>query len=238
MELIFLGTGSMIPTRERNHIAMLLKYKDESILIDCGEGTQRQFRLVKISPTIITKVLITHLHGDHILGLAGLLITLGVSNYSKILKIYGPKGIKDLVDNIRKYYLQHINIKLEINEILPERFFENNDFILEAKKLDHPTLCFGYSFIEKDKRKINLDYLKKFGLKQHPILKRLQNGKDIIWEGKKILVNKATKLEKGKKITFILDTKYHDNIIKLSKNADLLVCESTHLDELKEKTEK
>ena len=97
--------------------------------------------------------------------------------------------------------------------------------------------CLGYSFIEKDKRKINLNYLKKFGLKNDPIIRDLQKGKDIIWKGKKIKNKPATTIRKGKKITFVLVTGFTKKIINLAENSDLLICESTHSDELKEKAE-
>lgn len=238
MKITFLGTGSMIPTKERNHISILLRYKDENILIDCGEGTQRQLRFANISSTKITKILITHWHGDHILGLPGIISSMGASQYNKTLEIYGPKNSKKYFQNLMSGFAQQTNIKLNLKETSSGIFFENNDFKLKATELIHGIKCLGYSFIEKDKRKINLNYLKKYGLKKHPILKELQKGNSITWKGKKINVDKATIIKKGKKITFISDTNLTQSIITLAKDSDLLICESTHLDELKEKTEK
>jgi ribonuclease Z len=238
MKITFLGTGSMIPTKERNHTSILISYKTENILIDCGEGTQKQFRIAKISPSKITKILITHWHGDHVIGLPGLIQTLEKNEYSKTLEIYGPKGTKKYFKNMFKGFIFKQTIKIKIHEINQGKFFENEDFEIHAIKLEHSCLCLGYSFIEKNKRKINLNYMKKFKLTRHPILKKLQEGKDIEWKGKKIKAKLATTIKKGKKLTIILDTKYTDNAVKLSKNSDILICEATHLDELKEKTEK
>src|SRR4030067_2460046 len=95
--ITFLGTSQSIPTEKRNHTAVLLKYKDENILVDCGEGTQRQFRKAHLNPCKVTRILITHGHGDHVLGLPGLLSTLSLSGYQKTLCIYGPKGTKEFV---------------------------------------------------------------------------------------------------------------------------------------------
>ena len=92
--ITFLGTGSAIPTKERNHSGILISHGSEKILIDCGEGTQRQFTLAKINICKLTHILITHWHGDHTIGLSGLLDTLSMSEYSKKLKIYGPRGTK------------------------------------------------------------------------------------------------------------------------------------------------
>jgi len=92
--ITFLGTGNAVPTRQRNHSAILFNYKNENILLDCGEGTQRQFRYAGISPCKLTRLLITHWHGDHILGIPGLLQTLAMTDYSKVLEVHGPKGTK------------------------------------------------------------------------------------------------------------------------------------------------
>ena len=100
----FLGTSGAVPTAERNHTSMLLEYENENILIDCGEGTQRQFRKARINPCKITRILITHWHGDHVLGLPGLLQTLGFSEYNKTLYIYGPKGTKEFMQNLFKTF--------------------------------------------------------------------------------------------------------------------------------------
>jgi len=89
--ITFLGTSQAIPTARRNHTAILLQYKAENLLIDCGEGTQRQFRKARLNPCKITKLLITHWHGDHILGIPGLLQTLLLNQYNKTLEIYGPR---------------------------------------------------------------------------------------------------------------------------------------------------
>jgi len=94
MEITFLGTSDAVPTADKNHTAILLRYKNENILIDCGEGTQRQFYTAGISPTKITRLLITHWHGDHVLGIPGLMQTLGFTGYSQTLRVYGPQGTK------------------------------------------------------------------------------------------------------------------------------------------------
>jgi len=236
IKLTFLGTGSMVPTKERNHIAALVSYKDENILIDCGEGTQRQLKFANISSTKVTKILISHWHGDHVLGLPGLMYSLAANEYSKTLDIYGPRGTKEFMFHLLKGFAYRDQIDYRIHEIDEGVFFENKDFKLEAKKLVHTAPCFGYAFIEKDRRNIDIDYLKKnYNLSKHPILRDLHAGKDIVWKGKKIKADKATKVTKGKKISFVADTAYCNAAINLAKDADLLVCESTYLDDLKEK---
>jgi len=238
MKLTFLGTGSMVPIPGRSHNAILLSYKQENILIDCGEGTQTQIRKAKISPAKITKLLITHWHGDHVLGIPGLIQTLGASEYQKTLDIYGPKGSKEYFHYMFKGFINQSRVKLSIHEIKEGIIFEDKDFSLSCFPLVHPAPCFGFIFQEKDRRRINLDYLKKFKLTKHPILKRLQEGKSIEWKGKKIDVKKATKVVEGKKISFVLDTKLFPKLPSYIKDSDYLICEATHMDELKERTEK
>jgi len=238
MKITFLGTSSMMPTATRNHSSILFNYKDENILVDCGEGTQRQFRVGNLNPLKITKILITHWHGDHVLGLPGLLQNLYRNNYNKTLEIYGPKGTKLFLQKMFEWFYSDIKLKISIKEVEEGIFFENQDFKLECTKLDHKVPCLGYSFIEKNKRKINMNYLKKFNLKNNPIIRELQLGKDIIWEGRKIKNKLATKTISGKKVSFILDTGFTKNILKLAKDSNVLICESTHGDELIEKAKK
>ena len=220
----------MLPTKERNPNAIFISYKNEGILIDWAEGTQRQLRHAGISPTKVTKLLITHWHGDHVLGIPGLMQSLGASNYTKKLEIYGPRGSKNFLKNMMKGLVFKSRIKYELRETNQGKLFDNEDFYLEANKVKHSIDCLSYSFIEKDKLKINIDYTKKFGLTQHPLLGELQKGKDIIYQGKKIKVKNATFVKRGKKICFILDTYYNKKLISIAKSADLLVAESTWLE--------
>lgn len=238
MDLVFLGTSSMIPTKLRNQLSILLRYKDEGILFDCGEGTQRQLRILGIPPTKITKILISHWHLDHVLGLPGLITTLGASNYNKKLELYGPRNSGTFIENMFKAFIQHKTVDIEVIEIRKQRIFENEDFYIDALPMKHGIDCFGYSFVEKDRRKINLGYLEKFGLKQHPILKKLQRGEDILWKEKTIKADLATKKIKGKKITFVTDTLPNESIVKLANDSDIFICESTHTREIGEKTER
>ncbi|MDD5133187.1 MAG: ribonuclease Z [Candidatus Nanoarchaeia archaeon] len=237
MKIIFLGTAAMQPTKDRSLFSILINYNEESIMIDCGEGTQRQMKIAGLKPTKLTKILISHMHGDHLFGLPGLMQYLRANDYQKTLEIYGPSKLKEFLACAIKTGTIEENIKYNINEIKEGIICKSKDFSIKALKLDHTGICYGFQFIENDKRRIDLNYLKKFGLKQHPILKNLQQGKDIIWNGKKILASKATKLIKGKKIAFILDTKLCKNCYELAKDSDVLISEATYLDELKDRAE-
>ena len=236
IEITFLGTSSMVPTKERNQSAVLISYGTQGILIDCGEGTQRQLKHANIPLTRITKILITHWHGDHTLGLAGLIQSLSASEYTKKLEIYGPIGTKEHFKHLFEAYPMDRKIDLEINDIEEGKFFENTDFYLEAFDLEHGITTLGYNFQEKDRRRIIMSKATKLGLKEGPELGKLQLGKEITHKGKKIKPESITKIIKGKKVSLISDTLPCDNCTKFAKNADLLISESTYSSKLEEKS--
>jgi ribonuclease Z len=224
--ITFLGTGQAIPTPRRNHTSILLQYKDENILIDCGEGTQRQIRKAKLNPCSITKLLITHWHGDHILGIPGLLQTLALSGYNKQLEVYGPRGTLFHMNKIMNMFVFQGAIKYKVIEV-EGKFFENSDFALEALPMTHGAPCLAYSFIEKAKTRINKEKLEKLKIKGK-IIAQLAQGKDILWNNKKIKAEDLTYSQPEKKISIILDTSLNKNMEKIAENADLLICESTY----------
>jgi ribonuclease Z len=226
--IYFLGTGQAVPTIRRNHTSILFSYKNENIMVDCGEGTQRQIRKMKINPCSLTKILITHWHGDHILGLPGLLQTLALNGYNKTLHIYGPHGTKKYLNIILNMFVFAGKIKVEIHEVDEGKIIDEKDFSIESKRMKHSTYCLAYSFIEKDTIRIDKIKMKKLKIKEGKELGELKKGKDIIINGKKIKSSQITYKEKGKKITFILDTLFNENMINISKNSDLLICESTY----------
>jgi len=236
MKLVFLGTASMVPTRERNHFSILARLEKENILIDCGEGTQRQLRIANIAPPRITRVFITHWHGDHFFGLPGLIENLAKNQYDKILHIYGPKGTKKNMERMLDSFFLRNKTRIKVEEINRDGvFLEEEEFTASAAYLKHSVPCLGYSIKERDITKINLDFIKKHKIPKGPVLGDLQRGKDIIFEGKKIRAKDATYLKIGKKATFLIDTSLCSNCYKLAKDSDLLVCDSTYSSGLKDK---
>jgi len=183
-------------------------------------------RKAGVNPCKLTRVLITHWHGDHVLGLSGLLQTLALSGYNKTLFIYGPKGTKKFIKTIFRTFAFKEKLKFEVKEIIG-KFLETPDFILEAGAMNHGIPCNAYSFVLKEKRRINKEQLKKFKISPGPLLQKLKQGKDIISNGKRYSVKQLTYIEKRKKISFIFDTVYEKRISSFVKDSDLLICEST-----------
>jgi len=237
MEVIFLGTSQAVPTKTRNHTAILVKHEDESILVDCGEGTQRQFRIADINPCKLTKILISHWHGDHVLGIPGLLQTLALNNYSKTLEIYGPKGTKQYLQNILNMFIFVGKININVKEIDSGKFFESRNLELIAFKVRHGRHALAYVIKEKDKINIDINKLKKIGIRPGIHLKPLKEGKNIKVNGRTIKAKDFTFMKKGKKLSVVMDTAYCDSCIDAAKNADLLISESTYASELKDKAE-
>lgn len=233
INITFLGTGNAIPTVKRNHSGILVSFANENILVDCGEGIQRQFQIAKIPLPRITRVLITHWHGDHILGLPGILQTLAMSNYQKTLKIYGPRGTFRFMKAIEDLMIK-FKISLEVKEISDETL-DFQWFQIKSKSMNHDSPCNAYSISIKDKIRLDKKKLKKMKLPNSPLLGQLQKGKDIVLNGKTIKAKSLIYTEKGKKVTIIMDTALNDSCVPLASNSNLLICESTFAKEEQEK---
>ncbi len=236
IEINFLGTGSAVPTKRRNHSGILLKYKEQNFLFDCGEGIQRQFRLAELNPCKITKIFITHWHGDHFLGLPGLLQTLEMNSYNKILEIYGPKGIKKNISDVlsivdKKYLLQkrkNSSFYINVNEIAEGTIINEKEYKVEALSTFHLIPSLAYSFIVKQKNRIDKEKLEKLKIGNSPLVGKLSLGEVVEINGKKIDGKKLIYTEDPKKITLILDTKFDKQLISFASKSNLLVCESTY----------
>ena len=246
-ELTILGTSSMVPTKERNVQAFYLEHLGEGLLFDCGEGTQRQMNIAKLNRNKIRKILITHWHGDHVAGLIGLLQTVGhqlgvqEDEYEKEkteLHLYGPKGTKQHMHHLQRSVIyEQGKINIHVHELPMElhKFFENDEYELWCAPLKHGVPCLGYSFIQKDKRKIDMVRAEKLGLKPGRNIGLLQQGKTILHEDKEITPDMISTIEPGKKFTLIADTRRCNEAVMLAEKADLVVIEATFSKEHEEK---
>ena len=227
MEVVFLGTSSMYPTKTRSHPAVLIKYNGHHILFDCGEGTQRQMRIIGESVMKLEAIFITHWHGDHSLGVAGILQSLTASKRKEPLYIFGPIGTKKSIECILKTYKFVPTYKIIVTESRGGLLYEGEGFKIYSMSVVHLVPTLAFYFKENDKRKINVKLLKKYGLTKHPILGKLQKGETIEWEGKKITPEEGTFIVKGKKISYVVDTLFFEGLIDFVKESDLLICEAT-----------
>ncbi len=242
MEITFLGTSSMVPTKERNVTSMYLKYKAEGILLDCGEGTQRQMNIAGIKRTSVTKILVSHWHGDHVSGIIGLLQTVGNETEPPTIKIYGPKETKKRVEHMMQTCIFDSKVDLEVHELEPGkgevlRFFEDDDYALECARLNHGLPCIGFNFIEKERLNIDVAKQKKLGIKDGPWLRKIKAGKEIEYKGKKISPEEMTYHIPRKKLTYVADTEPCEEAGLLAEGADVMICESTFASTLQDKAD-
>jgi len=242
MKIVFLGTGAMVPTKDRNVQSIYLEHTGEGILVDCGEGTQRQMNIAGINRQKVKKVLISHWHGDHVSGLVGLIQTLGNIDVPGILKIFGPKGSKEYFTHLISSCAFDLRLTIELEEInpkgdVPTTFFENDRYELQAVNLKHSVPCLAYSLIEKDRRLINMKKATELGLKEGPHIGALQRGETITHNKKTITPEMVSKIKKGKKVSFVLDTEACSAVNNVVRNANLLISEATYTSELDEKAE-
>ena len=237
MNITFLGTSSGVPTITRNvsSLALKLSQKAEVWLFDCGEGTQHQLIKSTIKSSQIRKIFITHMHGDHIYGLPGLLATLGLSGNSKGIDIYGPSNLKDFIFSALNNSFCRVSFPLNFIEV--EIFAQTNknlfeDDLIEVKcaSLKHRLPSYGYRVNEKDKPgKFDVEKAKKYNIPAGPLYAKLHSGKKIqledgrIFDGSEFCGNP----KKGESFVYCTDTIYSDAAVRLSKNVDLLVHEST-----------
>jgi len=230
LKIIFLGTGGSWPTVKRNVTSIAIKRGSEIILFDCGEGTQRQFQKSKLSYMQISKIFITHFHGDHFLGLPGLIQTMQLNDRNKPLHIYGPKGMHDLVKKLFSLGYFRPSYKITSHEIKDGDISEFSGYFIHALKVDHNVPALGYCLEEKKRPgKFNKPKALKLGIPEGPLFSKLQKGQFIILDnGKKITSDMVLGHPRdGRKIVISGDTKSISKMIEFSKNADVLIHEAT-----------
>lgn len=228
MELIFLGTSSAIPTNERNHSAIALKAFGELMLFDCGEGTQRQMTIIKLSPMKVSRIFISHLHGDHFLGLPGMIQSMAFRGREEPLHIYGPPGIEETVISIAKLGYYSLSFPIHAHELESGLIIDENEFKVECCFTHHSVPNLAYSVEEKRNPKFQKDKALELGLKPGPDFGKLQEGVPVKIGDKIIKPEQVLGAErKGRKIVYSGDTKPCSEMIDFSENADVLIHEST-----------
>jgi ribonuclease Z len=230
LSIIFLGTGGSWPTVKRNVSSIAVKRAGEVLLFDCGEGTQRQLQKSKLSYMQISKVFITHFHGDHFLGLPGLIQTMQLNDRDVPLHIYGPKGISSLLDQLLSlgYFKPHY--KIISHEVKEGDSIEFEEYFINVLKVKHGIPALAYSFEEKMRPgKFDKPKALKLGIPEGPLFSKLQRGQTItLKDGKKIKPDVVLgPSRKGRKIVISGDTVPIDKMIVFAKNADILIHEAT-----------
>lgn len=233
MEVLFLGTGAGVPAKERNVSSIALKLLEERgtvWLFDCGEATQHQILHTSIRPRKIEKIFITHLHGDHIFGLPGLLGSRSFQGGESCLEIYGPKGIKEFIEVALKISGTHLRYEIAIHEINEGVVFEDDQFTVICSKVEHGITSYGYRIIEKDlPGALLVEKLKQEGVRPGPIYQKIKLGETIVLEDGRVINGKdyLASPKKGRVVTIIGDTRFCQESIELARDADILIHEAT-----------
>ncbi|UTL71197.1 ribonuclease Z [Bacillus halotolerans] len=233
MELLFLGTGAGIPAKSRNVTSIALKLLEErrSVwLFDCGEATQHQILHTSIKPRKIEKIFITHMHGDHVYGLPGLLGSRSFQGGEDELTVYGPKGIKAFIETSLAVTKTHLTYPLVIQEIEEGAVFEDEQFIVTAVSAIHGVEAFGYRVQEKDvPGSLKAALLKEMNIPPGPVYSKMKKGETVTLEDGRIINGKdfLEPPKKGRAVVFSGDTRVSDKIKELARDCDVLVHEAT-----------
>jgi ribonuclease Z len=241
LEITFLGTGSGPPTKSRNHSAIYFHYDRENFLFDCGEGTQRQMIIAKgISFMKLDHIFITHWHADHWIGLIGLLYTMNLEGRKRSLYIHGPDAERFIGDILDLDYwgtgfrVIPKNVPFEGNKEV--KIWETKEFEITAIPTKHTVPSVAYAFRERDK--VNVDIKKAgklFGLRQGRLIGKLKEKGEIEFRGKKITLNEVGFRKPGIKVVYSGDTEPCENLVKISKGADLLIHDATFVEAMEDR---
>lgn len=238
IEITFLGTVSGVPTTKRNHPAIVLDYYSdtrETILFDCGEGTQKQFMKSGISFMSLDKIFISHWHADHFAGLIPMIQTMNLEKRKRELKVFGPESerfisnISDLGYFGLRFPLQPINVPFGGDE--PTKIDEANEYEIYSIPVFHTVPTVAYMFKEKDRWAIDLKKLEELGLKRGKWLKELKKKGNVTYRGKTVKIEDIADVKKGLRVVYSGDTKPCDNVVKLAKGADVLIHDATFMEE-------
>jgi len=240
MELVFLGTGAGVPSKERNvsAIALTLLQELNSIwLFDCGEATQHQILHTSIKPRKINKIFITHLHGDHIFGLPGLLSSRSFQGGENPLTVYGPPGIKQYIETSIEVSQANITYPLYIEEITEGKILETETFSVYCKLLEHGISSYGFRMVEKDKPgQLQVDKLQEFGVQPGPIYQRIKDNPIVTLDDGRIIEREAFigKDKPGRVVCILGDTRQTMVNRDFVEHADLIIHEATFEHDKKE----
>jgi ribonuclease Z len=227
MRVWTVGTSSAVPSRERGLPANLVSFQGERILFDCGEGTQRSLMENKMGLMKISRIFISHWHADHFSGLLGLIQTLEMEGREKPLYIYGPPRTEEFTERILDTGYFNRSYDIFVEELVEGDEIVGEGYTVKPFEVDHGVNAFGYVFEEDSSVKANKEKMKKFNLSNSPKVGKLKDGETIEWEGETIEPEDVVETVPGRKIVYSGDTAKSNNLIKHSKDADLLIHEAT-----------
>lgn len=239
MKLVFLGTSAAQPTEFRNLSCICLEREGEIFMFDAGEAAQIAYLKSGLGWNKKMKILVTHLHGDHCIGILGILQTMSMQHRTEPLEIFGPTGIEEFIGANIKVLNFGLSFPVLISTVKEGMIFDSKTYSIYANKANHSITAYSYLFAEKNKPgRFNIEKAKELGIPEGNLWNKLQNGNSIELKGEKITPNQVLgKKRPGKKIGISGDTMPTRDLEKFFENCDYLVFDSTFLDNIKEKAE-
>lgn len=240
LQVVFLGTAGSIPTPKRSLPAIAIQRKDEIILFDCGEGAQRQMIQAGVSFHRKTKVFITHMHGDHVLGLPGIFQTMSLLDRERKLEIYGPVGLEAFVEAVKETVQFTLTFPIKVSEVKDAGMVcGEREYEVHATWADHITVpCLAYALIEKPRPgKFHPEKAMSLGVLEGPLWSKLQRGSAVeLPDGRTVKPEEVMGPPRpGRKIVYTGDTRPSEALLGFAENADLLIHDATFDDELWER---
>lgn len=230
-DLVILGTSSQQPTRNRNHGAYLIRWNEEGFLFDPGEGTQRQFIFANVAPPVVNRIFISHFHGDHCLGLGSMLMRLNLDKVTHPIHCYYPASGKKFFDRLRYGTMYHETIQVIEHPVSESGIVEDDGkFKIEAAFLEHGVDNIGWRITEADTRKFDKEKLASFGVVREMVTEIQEKGFVQVGD-KKVALDDVSRIRPGDVFAVVIDTRPCPQAIEIAKNARILLCESTYLDE-------
>jgi ribonuclease Z len=231
-EFVVLGTASQAPTRFRNHNGYLLRWDAEGLLFDPGEGTQRQLLMAGVASSAITRICITHFHGDHCLGLPGVLQRLSLDHVGHPVGVWYPASGQEFYDRLRRCALYNDTVDVRPHPVHQDGAVDPGPepFALLAARLDHRADTFGWRLVEPDGRRMLPDRLEAAGIAGPDVGRLQREGSLVTGDGRTVTLNAMSEHRPGQIFAFVMDTRLCDGAVALAEGADLLVCESTFLE--------
>jgi ribonuclease Z len=229
-ELVVLGTASQAPTRHRNHNGYLLRWDGAAILFDPGEGTQRQFTLAEVSAASVDRICITHFHGDHCLGLPGMIMRLSLDAGSLPVPVHYPASGQSHFERLRFATAGQEHVPVDGRPVEAPGVIHHDDLMtIRAVELSHRVDAVGYRVEEPDGRHMIVERLEAMGIRG-PAIGNLQQHGSIDHDGRTVNLEEVSEHRRGQVFAFVMDTRWCPGALQLADGADLLVCESTFLD--------
>lgn len=229
-ELIVLGSAAQTPTRERNHNGYLLRWDREVLLFDPGEGTQRQMLFAGVSAAKLTKICITHFHGDHCLGLPGVIQRLSLDHARGPVDVYFPAEGEVYFERLRGAAAFHETTPLQVHPCIAGPVSDGPHFALSARALDHRVPTLGWRLEEPERAHLIPERLAAIGL-AGPEIGELQRTGAVAVNGRSVTLDEVSERRSGQSFAFVMDTAYCDAALELARGVDLLVCEATYLND-------